>query len=224
MSLALVFSSSADGRSSDQSSYLFYLYYDNGQLFADRDYEFTYDVVPEEFVPETVNAPYPFRGEIITFSNQVAATFVFDPRRGDPEFLKGKLSVKAPYAPNGQKAVFYDSQGNQLLSVFVGESSFCNEDGVCNVDRGEDNISCSADCRNVTPLPGPEENTGGQNGMLKGLIYLIIGLAALGGWYGYRRWRSPAESGGWKKWKSGQEPPMTQMPNNFPPQQPGNLQ
>src|SRR3989344_5437411 len=105
--------------------YLFHLYYDNGQLAADRDLEFKYDVVPEEFVPETVNTQFPYKGEIINLNDRVAGTFVFDPRRGDPSFLKGKVSVKAPYAADGQKAVFYDAQGSQLLTIFVSESTFC---------------------------------------------------------------------------------------------------
>src|SRR3989338_4457419 len=124
-------------RSSD-FIYLFHLYYDNGQLFTDRDFEFKYDVLPEQFVPETLKTQFPFRGEIITLSNQVASTFRFDPSRGDLTFSKGKISVKAPYAANGQKAVFYDAENKQLLTSFVNESSFCNEDGVCNTDRGED--------------------------------------------------------------------------------------
>lgn len=190
--IVLAFSSSADDRDFRQSSYLFYLYYDNGQLFADRDFEFVYDVVPEEFVPETVNSPNPFRGEIVTFNNQVAGTFVFDPRRGNPKFLKGKITVKAPYASDGQKAVFYDSQQRQILTVFIGESSFCNDDGVCNEANGENTDTCSADCKAVTPIyvtTGDED--GGQSSMPSAFIYvLIIAGAVLGGWFGWKKWQS----------------------------------
>ncbi len=191
----------ADEPGDNNFVYIFHLYYDNGQLVADRDFEFTYDVVPEEFVPETVNTQFPFKGEIINLNNQVAETFQFDPRRGDPKFLKGKISVKAPYAPDGEKAVFYNYQGDALLTVFVSESSFCNDDGVCNVDNGEDENTCPTDCKGVTPLPPTTDNMGsGQGGMLMNLIYvLIIAGAGLGGWYG------------WKWWKSRQSPPT-----NFP--------
>ena len=179
----------------DQLSYLFHLYYDNGQLAADRDLEFKYDVVPEAFVPETVNAQFPYKGEIINLNSQVAGTFVFDPRRGDPSFLKGKLSVKAPYAPDGEKAVFYDNQGDALLTIFVSESSFCNDDGVCNVDNGEDENTCPADCKGVAPLPPITDDTsGGQSGMLMNLIYVLIILGAgLGGWYGWKWYKSRQE-------------------------------
>lgn len=204
-----------EDRNPSASSYLFYLYYDNGQLVADRDFEFTYDVVPEVFVPETVNTQFPFRGEIITFNDQVAGTFVFDPRRGNPSFLKGKIAVKAPYVSDGEQAVFYDAQGNQVLTVFVSESSFCNDDGVCNTDNGEDENTCPADCKGVTPLPPITDNTGGGQGAVPtAFVYvLIIAGVVLGGWYG------------WKWYKSRQQPSMPQYPPvNLPPQQPSNPQ
>lgn len=170
-------------------TYLFHLYYDNDQLFADRDFEFKYDMVAEEFVPEKLTTQFPFKGDIISFQGKVVSTFLFDPRRGDPDFLKGKISVKAPYAPNGQKAVFYDSQNKPLVTIFVNESSFCNEDGVCNSDRGEDNKTCSNDCKAL-----PTTNNGGQTGMLKTAIYvLIIASVALGGWFGWKWWKKIKE-------------------------------
>ncbi|MBI2064186.1 MAG: hypothetical protein HYT66_00530 [Candidatus Yanofskybacteria bacterium] len=193
---ALPFFAFSDEAESDDFVYLFHLYYDNGQLVADRDVEFKYDVLPEVFVPETINTQFPYKGEIITFNDQVTGTFVFDPRRGNPSFLKGKLSVKAPYVPDGEKAVFYDAQGSQLLTIFVSESSFCNDDGVCNTDNGEDENTCSADCKGVTPLPSVSEEPGpggGQGGVPTAFIYvLIIAGAVLGGlWYWFRKKKEP---------------------------------
>ncbi|MBI2062495.1 MAG: hypothetical protein HYT64_02300 [Candidatus Yanofskybacteria bacterium] len=187
------------------SSYLFYLYYDNGQLFADRDVQYKYDVIPEKFVPETLSTQFPYKGEVINLKGEVAETFQFDPRRGNPKFLKGKISVKASYMPDGQKVVLYNYQGDALLTIFVSESSFCNDDGVCNPDVGEDTKTCPSDCKISTPPPagGPTITTGtssGGAGMIKVLIYLIIGLGvAGGGWYG------------WKWWKGRQAPPK-EMP------------
>ncbi|OGM98298.1 MAG: hypothetical protein A2915_04260 [Candidatus Yanofskybacteria bacterium RIFCSPLOWO2_01_FULL_41_34] len=179
-----------------EMSYVFRLYYDNGQLFADRDSEFKYDVVSERFVPEVVNTQFPFKGEIITFNNQIADNFVFDPRQGNPQFLKGTLSVKAPYAPDGQKVNFYDGQGKQLLSIFVSESSFCNDDGVCNSNVGEDIKTCPSDCKTTTSVPviSTEPSAGDLGGMKKIIIYFIIGIGLVsGGWYGgsaiWRRWK-----------------------------------
>lgn len=190
----------------DQYVYLFHLYYDNGQLFADRDFDIKYDIVAETFAPETLNTQFPYKGDIINLKGEVAETFQFDPRQGNPQFLKGKISIKAPYVSDGQKAVFYDSQGQSLLTIFVSESSFCNDDGVCNSDVGEDSKTCPSDCKQVLPVPvaSPDIPVAGEStGMLKGLIYLIIGLGVLGGWYG------------WKWWKSRQEPsPIIQFPQN----------
>lgn len=173
------------------SSYLFFLYYDNGQLFADRDFEFKYDVIPETFVPETLNTGFPYKGEIINLKGEVAKTFQFDPKQGNSKFLKGKISVKAPYVSDGEKAVFYNNQGDALLTIFVSESSFCNDDGVCNPDVGEDTKTCPSDCKTATPVStvpttGPVDS-GGWSRVLKSIIYLIIGLGLVGGWWYWRR-------------------------------------
>src|SRR3990167_10316433 len=162
----------------ENTSYLFYLYYDNSQLFADRDFEFSYDVIPETFVPETFSTQFPYKGEVINLKGEVAETFQFDPRQGNPKFLKGKISVKAPYFPDGQKVIFYNNQGDALLTIFVLDSSFCNDDGVCNADVGEDSKTCPNDCKTTTPVPtvSTEPTAGGGNGLIKYLIYFVIGL------------------------------------------------
>ena len=173
-------------------SYLFRLYYDNGQLFADRDFEFKYDIIAEEFVPETYSTQFPFSGDVINIKGETTATFKFDPRRGNPDFLKGKISVKAPYVADGQKVVFYDSQNRQLLTIFVSESSFCNDDGICNSERGEDEKTCPADCKAATPVPTPVQPVSGEGGLSGTTIVLIalaLAAAGAGGWYGWRRWQ-----------------------------------
>ena len=127
----------------DEYIYLFHLYNDNGQIFVDRDAQFKYDIVAEIFVPEILNTQFPYRGEIVNFKGEISKTFQFDPKQGNPNFVKGKILVKAPYLPDGQKVNFYNAQGNQLLSVFVSDSSFCNDDGVCNATVGEELVSLS---------------------------------------------------------------------------------
>ena len=189
-------------------SYLFHLYYDNGQLLADRDFEFNYDVVPEEFLPETITIPFPYKGEVVNLLGQVAETFQFDPRGGSSNFLKGKISVKAPYVPDAQKVVFYDVQGRTLVTIFVSESSFCNDDGVCNSDRGEDEITCPNDCRGLPTTNNQQPTTDGRG--LSGTVWTLIisALAVLGGggWYVWRKWKETkklrnlaAETQSWKK-------------------------
>ncbi len=202
----------ADTVESQDFVYLFHLYYDNGQLFADRDVQLKYDVIPETFVQETLTTQFPYKGEVISLKGEVAKTFQFDPRHGDPKFLKGKISVKAPYVSDGQKVVFYDSQGNQLLSIFVSESSFCNDDGACNPDVGEDTKTCPSDCKTATPIPTittTQPSTGGWGGMIKILIYTIIGLGlAGGGWFGWRWWQKKKQSA------------ITETPTYLPPAPP----
>lgn len=181
----------ADTAESQDFVYLFHLYYDNGQLFADRDVQFKYDVLPEIFVPEVLNTQFPHKGEIVNLKGEIAETFQFDPRQGNPKFLKGTLLIKAPYVPDGQKAIFYNNQGDALLTIFVSESSFCNDDGVCNSDVGEDTKTCPSDCKASTPVPTTittEPSVGGLGrGVLKIFIYFIIGLCVLGSWWYWRR-------------------------------------
>jgi hypothetical protein len=181
-------------RSPLDSSYLFHLYYDNDQLFADRDFQFKYDVIPETFVPETLSTQFPYKGEVIDFKGNISKIFRFDPRQDNPKFLKGKISVKAPYISDGQKVIFYNSQNKPLLTIFVQESSFCNDDGVCSSDVGEDNTTCPFDCKTATPSLGTSTgSSAGPGGVLKGIIYLIIGLAIAGGfWYWLKKRNQPA--------------------------------
>lgn len=209
----------ADTTESQDFIYLFHLYYDTGQLVADRDAQFKYDVLPETFVPETLDTQFPYKGEVINLKGEVAETFQFDPKQGNPSFLKGTLLVKAPYLPDGQKAIFYNSQGQSLLTVFVSESSFCNDDGACNSDVGEDTKTCPSDCRQVLPVPttSTEPSVGdGRSGVLKILTYLIIGLGlAGGGWYvGSAIWRR------WKKKKESNFPIPPAPPSVAPPLNP----
>src|SRR3989338_2328161 len=110
--------------------------------------------------------------EMLNLKGEVAKMFQFDPRQGNPKFLKGTLSVKAPYVPDGQKAVFYNNQGDALLTIFVSESSFCNDDGVCNPDVGEDTKTCPSDCKTATPVPTimtEPSAGGGKIGLMWGL-------------------------------------------------------
>ena len=208
----LVFGEGVADKQVSSSVYLFHLYYDNSQLFADRDVQFKYDILSEIFVSETINTQFPYRGEVISLRGEVVQIFQFDPRQGNPNFLKGKISVKAPYFADGQKVNFYDGQGNQLLSVFVSDSSFCNDDGACNADVGEDDKTCPIDCKTTTPIPTfPIDPSASDMGMIKVLVYIIIGLGVIaGGWYG-RKW-----------WKSKQGSSSVEFPINMPPQPPIN--
>ncbi|OGM97666.1 MAG: hypothetical protein A2735_03625 [Candidatus Yanofskybacteria bacterium RIFCSPHIGHO2_01_FULL_41_21] len=175
-----------------KAEYLFHLYYDNGQLNADRDFQFKYDIISEEFIQGPLTTQFPYRGEIINVLGEIADHFIFDPKQGDVNFMKGKISVKAPYVADGQKVIFYDSQNQPILTIPVSDSSFCDDDGVCNADRGEDSLSCPKDCKQSLPVPPtatPTPSTGGSNGLWSGILYTLGGLilAGLAWWFFKRR-------------------------------------
>lgn len=134
-------------------SYRFHLYYDNGQLFADRDFEFKYDLIAEQFTPEALTTQTPYRGEIVSVQNETKATFQFDPRQGNPKFTKGKISIRGPYFADAQKVNFYNDKNQLLLTLDVSGSSFCNDDAVCNSDVGENYQNCPNDCKKPSPSP-----------------------------------------------------------------------
>lgn len=188
-----------------QLSYVFKLYYDNGQLFADRDSQFKYDVIPEEFKPEVLTTQFPFSGEIVNLKGEVASVFKFDPRRGNPNFSKGKISVKAPYIPDGQKVVFYDFQGGTLLTIFVSESSFCDDNGICNSEKGEDNKTCPNDCAGILPTTPTAPSEKAVSLMSWIILILTIVGAGLGGWFGWKWWKNRSEN---KKWELPIIPPV----------------
>jgi len=185
---------SAEGMADKQipkAEYLFHLYYDNGQLLADRDFQFKYDIIAEEFIQGPSTTQFPYRGEIINFAGEVANHFVFDPKHGDVKFTKGKISVKAPYVADGQKVIFYDNQNQPVLTIPVSDSSFCNDDGICNDDRGEDSLSCPKDCKQTLPAPPvttPTTTPSSSSGLWSGILYTILGILLVGlVWWLFKR-------------------------------------
>lgn len=161
--------------SSNNFVYNFHLYYDNGQLLADRDFEFEYDLTAEEYVPEIVSAGSSYRGEIVNILGRVAATFYFDPKQGNPKFTKGKTSIKGPYFADASEVNFYSNKNQLLLTLDLSGSSFCNDDGTCNSDVGENYQNCPNDCPRPSPSPTSAISPPGFFGL--GLPKLILILA-----------------------------------------------
>lgn len=182
-------------------SYALFLYYDNGNIFADRDYEIKFDVLSEVFTPEVINeGQLKYRGDVLDVKNNVAKTFEFDPQKGNSNFKTGKVVVKAPYVPNGLRVIFYDNNNNNLVSVFVIGGSLCNDDDVCSAGAGENENNCPNDCKKQkTPTPTPiiaEEPglLGGDSGLTSILIYVFVGLGVLViAWFGWKWWRKRRE-------------------------------
>lgn len=152
--------------------YLFHLYYDNGQLLADRDFEFKYDLIAEPFVQSELSTATPYKGEVLSVSNNVIGNFQFD-----PTVTKGKIAIKGPYFSNAGKVNFYNDAGVLLLTLSVAESSVCNENGACDSDFGEDSNNCSADCR-PSPLPTTSPVVG-VGWLSDNLMFIIIGVVAV---------------------------------------------
>jgi len=160
--------------------YLFHLYYDNGKLFADRDFEFKYDLIAEEFVPETITTDSPYKGEIVSIKGSVLATFSFDPKRGNASFKVGKISVKGPYFADAAKVNFYDNRNQLLLTIDVKESSFCNDDGICDKDVGENYKNCPNDCKELLPSLSPSiSQPPVAGGKPSPLVFIIIAAAII---------------------------------------------
>lgn len=167
-------------------TYVFHLYYDGNNLFADRDVKFKYDIIAEPFEMPALRTDDPYRGDIVNFRNSILASFGFD-----ASLVKGRLLVKGPYFADAAKVNFYNDSDQLLLTLNVSESSFCNDNGVCESDSGEDFSNCSIDCKlkpppSVTPIP-----TGVvSNNLLIIIIPVVIAVAVLVGWLIIKKRRS----------------------------------
>lgn len=131
-------------------SYLFFLYYDQGKLFANRDFTVPYDVVTADF-QEAAAGENHFKGEVLSAKGVVLAAFKFDPQNEKQNFKEGAIIVSAPYFFNAQQVDFYSNLGDKLVSVSVAEHSFCNDNGIC--EEKEDQETCPTDCSTLTPSP-----------------------------------------------------------------------
>ncbi|MEK9177868.1 MAG: hypothetical protein AAB777_01970 [Patescibacteria group bacterium] len=210
--LGLTFSISAlADQISDRQNFIyrFHFYYDSGQLFANRDFEFKYDVIPDDFTPETVSAASSFRGEIVSGKGEILSSFRFDPKKGNPNFAKGAIAVDGPYFANAAEVNFYNARNQKLLTLDVSGSSFCNDNGICNSDVGEDYQNCPNDCKRPSPSPvvlplAPFW----QSSLFIGLAALAIVVVVLIVWSIIRMRKKRAEF-------TGQLPPVP--PTTMPP-------
>jgi hypothetical protein len=163
----------------NQFSYLFHLYFDNGKLVADKDFQFKYDLIAGPFVPEKLNTTTPYRGEVINSLNKTEATFKFDPRQGSQTFVRGKISVKGPRFADAQKVNFYNDKDQLLLTLDVSGSSFCNDDGICNSDFGENHNNCPNDCK-LLPKPTPSASPSpATSGGFPSAVFVVIAVVVV---------------------------------------------
>ena len=182
-----------DVSSSVNYYYQFHLYYNNGALVTDRDFKYSYDVIPGSYIQPEVQTAYPYIVEIVSIKGVKLVEIKFDPGIQLAEKTVGKLTVTAPYFANARDVNIYDNQEKILISIPVGETSFCNDDKICDSDIGENYSNCPNDCTSssllvVTPSPSvmatPE--TGKTSSLLSAILYILAGLALVGGYFGWR--------------------------------------
>jgi len=136
-------------------TYVFHLYFDNGKLAADRDFQIPFELIAEKYEGSgKVNNT--FYGEILSVSNKKLADFSLDLPYGS----KGKLSARAPYFDNAKTANFYNRENIRIFSLDLAPSGpVCNENNICNAETGETYLNCANDCRapnpSITPMPMP---------------------------------------------------------------------
>jgi len=175
-------------------TYSFHLYFDQGKLVKDRDFETPFDLVAAPFqnpvIPGTA-----YQGEIFSISDKKLANFSF----AVPANGKGKLTVLAPYFDNAKTANFYDPQSQKLLSLDLAPGGpVCNEDGQCQAATGETYLNCPSDCQapvspSATPVssPFPGSKINDNIPLLTGLLVLILIVAIVVVWIWMKRKRAP---------------------------------
>ena len=177
----------------DSYYYQFHLYYNNGALMADRDFEYIYDVIPGLYVQPEIQTAYPYIAEVISVKGVKLTEIKFDPGLTLVGKTAGKLVIALPYFANAKDVNIYDNQEKILISIPVGETSFCNDDKICDSDVGENYNNCPNDCTSssllaVTPSPSttaiPE--TGKTSSLLSAILYILGGLVIAGGYFGWR--------------------------------------
>lgn len=183
------FSALASERDSGVYSYVFHLYYDRGSLKSDKSFEPPFELVAKQYRLE--HAMGFFSGEILSIKDESLAKFAFS-LESVPVAGSGKITVEAPYFSNAKKVVF-STEGKILLTIDLAPGGpLCNEDGVCNVNFGEDIKNCPQDCSNLNVAAEPEKDvpaTGSKNRMWPFIIIVaaVLVIIAVIGWIALKK-------------------------------------
>src|SRR3989344_893866 len=81
-----------DVSSSVNYYYQFHLYYNNGALVTDRDFKYSYDVIPGSYIQPEVQTAYPYIVEIVSIKGVKLVEIKFDPGIQLAEKTVGKLT------------------------------------------------------------------------------------------------------------------------------------
>ncbi len=162
-------------------TYVFHFYFENGVLVKDRDFDFPFELMAQEFQDSEIAAGG-YYGEILSVTDKKLADFpIFFPAGG-----KGAFSPMAPYFDNAKTANFYNPQNLKLLTIDLApDGPVCNEDKQCSTDTGETYLNCPGDCSapvsSITPVPMPIGksdfsfwNTFAPYLLLVGLMVLVL--------------------------------------------------
>ncbi len=151
--------------------YVFKLEYVQGILSPEKGPSIAYDLIPTAYEEKVPASSGDYYGIVLTSKGKEDARFGFNkPTTQNVSSGKSLLSVRAPYFANADHVSFYGHDGKHLFDISVKGSSFCNDNGSCNADAGENYLNCPNDCPPPPPVsttPGPlplppDSNTQGE--------------------------------------------------------------
>ncbi len=133
--------------SPDSWTYVFHLEYTQGQLKPNTNEEFFVDTLPVEYTKGGGAGEY--RARIIGVKGQILTDVYFnEPSTYLPTKQKYILDLEAPYFANADRVDFSKNEA-LIFSMSLKGTAFCNENGLCDTQIGENNRNCSMDC----PVP-----------------------------------------------------------------------
>ena len=135
---------------SEYWSYEFRLEYKQGTLGVEQGVKYPYSPIPVEYLPEYKPADADFYGIIFNIKNNEDARFGFmTPTTTVVALGKSVFSVRAPKFADADHVSFYTKSNKHLFDISVKDSSFCNDNNVCDDKVGENYKNCPFDC----PIP-----------------------------------------------------------------------
>lgn len=171
--------------------YRFHLYYDQGKLVVNRDTAGAYDMDSGPYLPKTESPSQKYRTILTSPQGKLLFELKFDPQNGDPSFKQGVFDLETPYFGDAQSANFYNETGKLLLKIDLSNTLVCDDNGVCDANLEEDQLSCPSDCGVVTPTPTnsltplpsatPPPSSGSNNWLL--FVVPVLVVAGLVVWF-----------------------------------------
>ena len=189
---------------SSEKFILIHLFFNAGNLVTDRDFAVPYEIISSSDLEklsfeedEENEAKDIYRGEIISFQDKTLSTFEFSPSKNRVDrsisassFNIGKVSLITAYYPQAKEINFYEpSTSNKIISVSVEREALCNENKICESERGESGFTCPSDCiSSPTPIPDSQASSGSNVGKWVGIVLYIVGgiVLAVIAWFLYK--------------------------------------